>query len=135
MTVLATSASVTEASKEVTLERVSCIQYPLQFQKDKNGIQALFDSGSEVNAINPAYTKKLGLRVRQTDVEAQKIDRSHLDTFGMIIAGFSLQDKLGKVRFFQETFLVADTRMEVVLGMPFLTLSNADIRFAERELV
>lgn len=25
--------------------------------------------------------------------------------------------------------------MEVVLGMPFLTLSNADIRFAERELV
>ena len=66
---------------------------------------------------------------------AQKINGSHLDTFGMVIAGFSLQDKLGKVRFFQETFLVADTRMEVVLGMPFLTLSNADIRFAERELV
>ena len=34
----------------------------------------------------------------------------------------------------QETFLVADTRVEVVLGMLFLTLSSADIRFAE-ELV
>lgn len=30
---------------------------------------------------------------------------------------------------------MADTRMEAVLGMTFLTLSSADIRFAERELV
>ena len=30
---------------------------------------------------------------------------------------------------------MADTRMEVILGIPFLTLSSADIRFAERELV
>ena len=51
--------------------------------------------------MNPAYTKKLGLRVRQTDVGAQKIDRSHLNTFGMVIVGFSLQEKLGKVRFFR----------------------------------
>ena len=47
----------------------------------------------------------------------------------MVTAGFSLQDKLGKIRFFQETFLVAGTRMEVVLEMPFLILN---IRFAER---
>lgn len=33
-----------------------------------------------------------------------------------------------------ETCLVADTRMEVVLGMPFLTISNADMDFAERKL-
>ena len=30
---------------------------------------------------------------------------------------------------------MAYTRMAVVLGMPFLTLSSVDIRFAERELV
>ena len=30
---------------------------------------------------------------------------------------------------------MADTKIKVVLGMPFLTLNNADIRFAERELV
>lgn len=52
----------------------------------------------------------------------------------MVIAGFQIQDKLGRVRFFQETFLLADTSMEVVLGLSFLTLSSADIRFAEREL-
>lgn len=28
--------------------------------------------------------------------------------------------------------MLADTSMEVVLGMPFLPLSNADIGFAER---
>ena len=39
----------------------------------------------------------------------------------MVIAGFSLQDKLGRVRFFEETFLLADTRKEVVLGMPSST--------------
>ena len=31
----------------------------------------------------------------------------------------------------QETFLMADTRVQVVLGMHFLTLSSVDIRFAE----
>ena len=53
----------------------------------------------------------------------------------MAIASFQVADKLGRARFFQETFLVANTSMEVVLGMPFLTFSNANIRFAEKELV
>ena len=47
----------------------------------------------------------------------------------MIIATFSVEDKLGMFRFFQETFLL------VVLGMPFLTLGSANLRFAKRELV
>ena len=47
----------------------------------------------------------------------------------MVIAGFSIQDKTGKIRFFEETFLLADTSMEVVLGMLFLALSNANIQF------
>ena len=34
----------------------------MQFRKDKEvTIQALIDSGSEVNTMTPAYTKKLGL--------------------------------------------------------------------------
>ena len=144
--VLATSALVTGASKEgevtqatqkgkeVILDRVPCIHYQVQFRKDKETIRALIDSGSEVNAMTPAYAKKLGLRTRRTDVGAQKIDGSSLDTFGMVIAGFQVIDKLGRARFFQETFLLADTTMEVVLGMPFLTFSNADIQFAEKEL-
>ena len=83
-----------EDSQEVTLERVPCIQYPVQFQKDENGIQALLDSDSKINAINPAYAKKLGLRISQTNVKAQKIDKTHLNIFGIVIIGFSLQDQL-----------------------------------------
>ena len=33
--------------------------------------------------MNPAYAKKLDILIRKTDVGAQKIDGSHLDTFGM----------------------------------------------------
>ena len=127
--------SMIEANKEAISECVLCIWYPVWFKKDQNNTQALIDLDSQVNAMNPAYTKKLGLRVRQTDLRAQKIDGSHLETFGMAIASFLLQDKLGKVWFFQETFLVADTQIKVVLGMLFLTLGNADIRFAERKFV
>ncbi|MCJ1349596.1 hypothetical protein MMC31_007837, partial [Peltigera leucophlebia] len=50
--------------------------------------QALLNSGSEVNAMNPAHAKKLGFWIRKTDVGAQKIDGSSLDTFGMAIASF-----------------------------------------------
>ena len=84
--------------------------------------------------MTPAYASKLGLRVRHTDVGAQKIDGSTLQTFGMVLANFRMEDKLGRTRFFQETFLLADISAEVVLGMPFLTLSNADVQFVEKEL-
>ena len=88
--VLGTSSSVIETSKEehVNLERVSCVHYPLRFRKDTADVRALIDSGSEVNAMTPAYTSKLGLRVRYTDVGAQKIDGSTLQTFGMALANF-----------------------------------------------
>ena len=121
---------MTGASKEdeVLLERVPCIHYPLRFRKDKeNEVRALIDSGSEVNAMTPAYASKLGLRVRQTDVGAQKIDGSTLETFGMVLASLQVEDKQGRARYFQETFLFANTSVEVILGMLFLTLSNADI--------
>ena len=90
--VLATSALVIEASKEtqeVILDRVPCIHYPVQFRKDKGAtIQALIDLGSVVNVMTLAYAKQVGLQVQKTDVSAQKIDGSLLQTFGMVIAGF-----------------------------------------------
>ena len=52
----------------------------------------------------------------------------------MVIAGFQVEDKLGRARFFQESFLLAETSMKIVLGILFFTLSNADIQFAEKEL-
>ena len=81
-----------------------------------------------------AYVKKLGLQVRKTDFGAQKIDGSTLETYGIVIAGFQVQDKFEKARFFQETFLVADTSVEIILGMPFLALSKVKMDFTERKL-
>ena len=118
------------------MERVSCIYYPVQFKKDahKTQVQALIDSGSKVNAMAPAYASKLGLKVYPTNVGAQKIDGSTLETFGMVLASFQVEDKLRRARFFQETFLLANISAEVVLGMLFLTLNNADVQFVEKEL-
>ena len=97
---------MTETSKEdeLALERVPYVHYPLRFWKDTADVKALIDSGSEVNAITPAYASQLGLRARHTNVGAQKIDGSTLKTFGMVLASFQVEDKLGRARFFQETF-------------------------------
>ncbi len=135
--VLATSTSVTasleaDASAQASkaLQRVPCIWYPVRFQEGQL-MRALIDSGSEVNAITPAYAVELGFTARKTSVGDQKIDGSPLETYGMASASFSLQNSLGRVRFFEETFLLADTSIEVVLGIPFLSLSNADVEFAK----
>ena len=44
--------------------------------------------------MTPAYTVKLGLKVRKTNVSAQKIDGFSLTTYGMVIAAFQVFDKL-----------------------------------------
>ena len=118
----------------VQLERIRCIHYPIHFRKDSAGAGALLDLRSEVNAMTLAFASKLGLKVCPTNVGAQKIDGSTLQTFEMVLASFQVEDKLGWARIFEESFLLADVTMEVVLGMPFLTLSNADVSFSEREL-
>ena len=53
----------------------------------------------------------------------------------MVIADFQIENKANRSRFFQETFLVADTKFEVILGMFFLKISNADILFGEKTLM
>ena len=50
------------------------------------------------------------------------------------MASCLVEDKLVKARFFQEMFLLTDISIEVVLEMPYLTFSNADIKFAEKKL-
>ena len=72
----------------ILLAKVVAVHYPLRFQKDILGIRALIDSDNEVNAMTPAYTSKLGLKVYPTDVGAQKIDGSTLKTFGIVLASF-----------------------------------------------
>ena len=133
VSISATSTSVTGAREEA-LERVPCIRYPVQFKKDKTLVQALIDLGSEINAMHASFVKQLGLSIRSTDVGAQKIDGTTLNTHGMVVAAFSMVDKANRVRFFEETFLVANVSPKVVLGMPFLILSNANVDFSGRDL-
>ena len=45
-----------------------------------------------------------------------------------------MEDKLKMTWFFQKTFLLDDISTKVVLGIPFLTLSNADVQFVEKKL-
>ena len=47
----------------------------------------------------------------------------------MVVAAFSVENKANEVRFFEETFLVANNSPKVVLEMPFLTLSGANVDF------
>ena len=126
-----TSVPVTDGGEEVVV-RVYCIYYPVQFQEEQ--VKALLDSSSEVNAMSPAYAERLGLKIWKTNVGAQKIDGSTLETFGMVIADFQVENKGGRLRFFQEIFLVADTKFEVVLRMLFLKMSNANVAFGEGTL-
>ena len=117
-----------KAPKVKVLDRVPCICYPIQFRKDKGkDVLALIDSKSEVNAMTPAYAAHLGLKVKVTNVGVQKIDESSLASYGMIIAAFQVVNKLGCSQFFQGTFLLANISIEVVLGILFLTLNNADV--------
>ena len=128
---MATFTLMTDARKEA-LECVPYIHYQVQFKKDtdKAPVQALIDSGSEVNAIHLFFAKQLGLPIRSTDVGAPKIDSTTLNTHGMVVVAFSVVDKANRVRFFEKTFLVANVSPEVVFGMPFLTLSGADVDFS-----
>lgn len=99
---LSISVPVTKAGKkkEMTLARVPYIHYSLRFWKDTNKMQALIDFDSKVNIITLIYVLKLGLRVRQTKVKAQKIDGSTLETFKIVLASFQLENKLEQARFF-----------------------------------
>lgn len=66
-------------------------------------------------------------------IGAQKIDSSSLKTFGIVIDGFQVFNKLNREWFFQKTFLLAKTRIKVALIMFFLIFSNINIQFTKKE--
>ncbi len=88
----------------------------------KEQTEALLDSESEVHIMSQAFAQQLCLKTRKINVGAQKIDGTTLETYGMV-------DKDGKIRFFEESFLLADVSPDIVFVMLFLTMSNADVDF------
>ena len=120
-------ADTSTKASEIILEQEFCIQYLVKFRKDKKTIQTLINSSSKVNTMTSAYTPMLGVKICPTSVKAPKIDNYSFKTFGIIIASFQVKDKLDRAWFFQETFLLANISMELVLGILFYNFSNADI--------
>lgn len=51
-------------------------------------LEALFDSGSELNAMHLNVAQKLDLQIKKFNLGAQKIDWSYLDIFGMWLIDF-----------------------------------------------
>lgn len=68
-----------------------------------------------------------------TNIVVQKIDGFFFETYEIVTAGFSVYNKLGIAQFFEDTFLVANTSMEMILGMLFLSFSNINIQYDFRK--
>lgn len=80
------------------LEKIFSINSLLWFQK--NEFQTLINLGRKINTITLGYASKLGLKVCSTNIRAQKIDNSTLEMFGIILASFYIEDKLGQAQYF-----------------------------------
>lgn len=95
---------ITKAKKEV-LQYDLCFLYLIKFSNYPNfQIKTLFNLKNKLNAIYTNLALKLDLCVRKTNINTQKINRSYLNTFNMLIARFLAETKLEKIRFFQQTF-------------------------------
>ncbi len=127
--VLATSTSMTEKTQE-ELEWISYICYPFFF---KDQTKALLDSGSKVTAMSQAFAQQLGLKICMTNIKAQKIDGTTLETYGIVVSTFSVLDKDGRERFFERSFLLANVKLDIMLGIPFLTMSNTNVDFQAQD--
>ena len=92
----------------------------------------MLNSRSKVNVINLNYTQKLKLKIRKSNVRAQTIDIFILKIFKIVIADFQIEDKFDRPRFFQEIFLLANTKFEIILEMFFLKHSNIDILYSKK---
>ncbi len=122
---------MTDKKTEEELEQVPCIRYPVTF---KDQTEALLDPGSEINAMSQVFAQQLGLKICKTNLGAQKIDGTTLETYEIVVSTFSILDKNGRERFFEENFLLADVKPNIVFEMPFLTISNTDVDFQAWEL-
>ena len=52
----------------------------------------------------------------------------------MVIFNFFILDKDHKKRFFEENFLLANVKLDIVLRIFFLTISNVNIDFQTQDL-
>lgn len=76
-------------------------------------VEALIDSDSKVNTMQPSFTMKLGLSICKTNIDAQKIYDCRLESYEMVIVSFQIDNKDKKSYFFEETFLLANSSIDI----------------------
>ncbi len=84
--------------------------------------------------MSQAFTYQLGLKIWKANFRDQKIDGTTLETYEIIVSTFSILDKDDRERFFEENFLLVNIKLDVVLGMPFLTINKANLNFQAWDL-
>ena len=73
----------------------------MPFRKNKDAtIWALINFSNKVIVITLVCASKLGFKTQKIDVEVQQIDKSSIATYRILIIGFQVVNKFGKVRFF-----------------------------------
>ena len=75
--------------------------------------------------------KKLGLPIKSINVKVQKIVDATLDTYEIVVIAFLLTNKTNELKFIEKTFMMANICLEVVFGMFFLILSDANVKFLD----
>lgn len=79
--------------------------------------------------MRQAFTSQLGLKVWKTNVKAQKFDSTTPKTYEIKVFIFSVSDKNERERFFPKSFLLVDVKPNIVLGISFLAINNANVDF------
>ncbi len=84
--------------------------------------------------MSQAFASQLGFKIRKINFGTKKIDDTILETYRIVISTFFILDNDNRERFFEESFLLADVKPDVVFRMFFLTMSNIDINFEAWDL-
>lgn len=75
------------------------------------------------------YIIKLSLTTYKPGIGKYKINSLILKTYNIVLTSFLLQNSLEQVRFFEKTFLLADTSIKVVLEcFFFLAMQTFSLR-------
>lgn len=107
------------------------IQYLIAFQDDLTQVVkaldlmlALRDIGNKVNVIYLVFVEMFGLVVYSNNINVKKIDDTTLEIYRIVLMAFLVIDQANKVRLFVEAFLGTNLNSDVVLRIPFFTLSG-----------
>ncbi len=84
--------------------------------------------------MSQTFALQLGLKIRKTNVGAQKINSTTQKTYGMIVSTLSILDQDDRKRIFKKSILLANVIPDLVFGMLFLIISNVDIDFQAQNL-